>query len=108
MKVRSREPVEVIELQRTRLAAPPAILGCERATPAVTLEDLTFDGVGDVTRGPCVCVRAAERRRARAANERQSVALHASAAATRAPRRRSPTVCEAKARNLSIANDSHT
>src|SRR6266566_4927459 len=48
--MRSREPVEMIEFQGACLAAPAAMLVSERATAAVALEDLAFDGVGDVTR----------------------------------------------------------
>src|SRR5439155_2847477 len=102
VKPRSREAVEVIEFQGTRLTAPPATFVGECAPAAIALEDLTFDGVGDVARrrwfrlfgrtlsrlpprGESLLLhmldqqveRPAEGRPARAANRRHCIALHA-------------------------------
>jgi hypothetical protein len=50
MEMRAREPIEVIEFQEASLSAPAAALVGVRATAAVALVDLAFDGVGNVTR----------------------------------------------------------
>ena len=54
VKVRSREPVPVIEFQGACLAAPAAIFVGEGAAAAVALENLALDAVGNVTRRRCV------------------------------------------------------
>jgi len=54
VETRSREAVQVIEFQGASLRAPAAMLVGERAAATVALEDLSFDGVRDVTRRRCV------------------------------------------------------
>ena len=74
MEPRSREAVAVIEFQGACLTAPAAMLIGERAAAAVALEDLAFDGVGNVTRTRFVGVFG--RGLSRLPNRGESLLLH--------------------------------